>query len=131
MEYIECEKAYFKSYVTDNNFEAYIERKKQPGEWGDDLEIQAMREMYNLPVEIYAYSAEPMKTFHEQLDSQEEPTAVIRISFHGSSHYNSVISVGWKPESCPYEADKAGEIEQEAIKYSLDGKWNNPKESDI
>ena len=39
MEYISCEKAYFKPYIGDDKFEDYISRKQQDGEWGDDIEI--------------------------------------------------------------------------------------------
>ena len=71
----------------------------------------------------------PMKTFHEEKDSLEK-LAVLRISFHGESHYNSVVIEGWKPENCVYSPKEAGEVEQEAIQYSLDGKWNNKKEEE-
>ena len=38
MDYIECEKSYFKSYI-EGNVDAYINRKRLDGVWGDDLEI--------------------------------------------------------------------------------------------
>lgn len=44
-----------------------------------------MSEIYDRPVEIYAYAAEPMRTFHE---AGEGPP--IRLSYHGKAHYNSV-----------------------------------------
>lgn len=36
------------------------------GVWGDDIELQALSEIYNRPIEIYAYNNEPMRTFHEE-----------------------------------------------------------------
>ena len=36
--------------------EEYCREKSGDGVWGDDLELQAMREIYNIPIEIYAYS---------------------------------------------------------------------------
>jgi OTU domain-containing protein 5 len=49
----------------EDNFDEYIYRKRQDGVWGDDIELQALSEIYNSPIEIYAYRSEPMRTFHE------------------------------------------------------------------
>lgn len=38
MEYIRAEKQYFHSFIV-GSFEDYIEKKRTPGEWGDDVEI--------------------------------------------------------------------------------------------
>lgn len=64
MEYIETERAYFHNFI-EGNFDDYIAKKRTHGEWGDDVEIQAMSEIYDRPIEIYAYDNKPMKTFHE------------------------------------------------------------------
>lgn len=86
MQYIRRERGFFESYIY-GDFEAYIERKSTEGVWGDDIELEAMSEIYNRPIEIYAYSIEPMRTFHETNFQKNEP---IRLSYHGMSHYNSV-----------------------------------------
>jgi OTU domain-containing protein 5 len=52
------------------SFEQYVQCKRQDKVWGDDIEIQALSEIYNRPIEIYAYSTEPMRTFHE-LDKED------------------------------------------------------------
>jgi hypothetical protein len=41
MDYIESEKLFFKDYVVGGavGFDRYLDRKRQDGEWGDDLEI--------------------------------------------------------------------------------------------
>lgn len=64
MQYIQTERAYFHNFI-EGNFDDYIARKRTHGEWGDDVEIQAMSEIYDRPIEIYAYDTKPMKTFHE------------------------------------------------------------------
>lgn len=72
MDYILNEKDYFKDFIIGgdhSSVEAYVVRKRQNGIWGDDLELQALSELYNRPIEIYAYSKEPMKTFHELVGS--------------------------------------------------------------
>ena len=43
----------------------YLSRKRQDGEWGDDVELEAMSEIYGRPIEIYAYRNVPLRTFHE------------------------------------------------------------------
>ena len=88
-------------------------RKKVNGVWGDDIEIQALSEIYNRPIEIYAYSNVPMRTFHEQ-DEGAEP---FRLSYHGKSHYNSVISHDWCFDNI-YIKSKPGKMEDEAIQLS-------------
>lgn len=86
MEYIKRERAFFESYI-HGDFNSYIERKSADGVWGDDIELEAMSEIYNRPIEIYAYSTQPMRTFHESNFMKAEP---IRLSYHGMCHYNSV-----------------------------------------
>ena len=93
MDYILSEKQYFASFIIggEDEVEKYVDRKKVNGIWGDDIEIQALSEIYNRPIEIYAYSNVPMRTFHEQ-EGGAEP---FRLSYHGKSHYNSVIPNNW------------------------------------
>lgn len=87
MDYILSEKQYFKDFISDRSVEDYVSRKRQNAEWGDDIEIQAISEIYNRPVEIYAYSNVPMRTFHET-SGHAEP---FRLSYHGRCHYNAIV----------------------------------------
>jgi len=93
MDYIELEKNFYKNYIIGGGarFDEYLERKRKDGVWGDDLEIQALSEIYDRSIQIYAYSGEPMRTFHEVNSNNQEP---IRLSYHGSSHYNSIKKIG-------------------------------------
>jgi hypothetical protein len=71
------------------------------GVWGDDIEIQALSEIYNRPIEIYSHSIEPLKTFHETDKSYTRGTdrginhkwLPIRLSYHGKAHYNSLTPI--------------------------------------
>ena len=65
MRYIDGEAAYFRAFVV-GDFDAYVSRMCQPGEWGDHLEIQALSEVYDMPIEIYAYSTHPLRTYSRQ-----------------------------------------------------------------
>ena len=87
----------------NKEFDNYINMKSKLGVWGDDVELQAISEIYNRPIEIYSGSNKPLKTFHENInefnlkqenkDNQLEIKKIspIRISYHGQEHYNSII----------------------------------------
>ena len=116
MDYILNEKEYFKDFIIGGDIksvEAYVARKRINAAWGDDLELQALSEMYNRPIEIYAYSNIPMRTFHEQVGT-EEP---FRLSYHGQNHYNSILPTNWNYEKV-YIQQEPGRFEEESLKQS-------------
>ena len=99
LDYLELEKEFFGQFIEGGleKFEDYIKMKKIDGVWGDDIEIQAMSEIYNRPIEIYSYSKLPIKTFHEnslsvRYDRDVNKLPPIRLSYHGKAHYNSIIN---------------------------------------
>ena len=74
MDYILANRDYFKDYIDLGkymNIEDYCEHKKHDAIWGDDIELQAMSEIYTRPIEIFAYSDQPMRTLHEQIEGQD------------------------------------------------------------
>lgn len=105
---------YFSNYVTED-FTTYINRKRKNNCHGNHIEMQAMAEMYNRPVEVYQYgtgesvysittcrsvmshltpppvlrATEPINTFHGIHQNNDEP---IRVSYHRNIHYNSVVN---------------------------------------
>ena len=106
--------------------------KRTSGVWGDDIELQALSEIYNRPIEIFLNSNKPLKTFHENYDGcsrncnnvdynniNNVKKFPIRVSYHGKAHYNSVI-----PSKTNYEyslyvnamlSSKPGEAEEAFI----------------
>lgn len=78
---------YFSQYVTED-FSEYLRRKSLDHSHGNHIEIQAMSEMFNRPIEVYHYSSEPINIFQGPT-SENEP---IRLSYHRSVHYNSIIN---------------------------------------
>lgn len=94
MDYILACQDYFKDFIDtgiDGTIQSYCDRKRQDKVWGDDLEIEALSEIYGRPIEIYAYSSQPMRTFHESVQNEENPVQPIRVSYHGRNHYNAVV----------------------------------------
>uniref|UniRef100_A0A3P8PPV3 ubiquitinyl hydrolase 1 n=1 Tax=Astatotilapia calliptera TaxID=8154 RepID=A0A3P8PPV3_ASTCA len=88
MDYLMKNADYFSNYVTED-FTTYINRKRKNNCHGNHIEMQAMAEMYNRPVEVYQYSTEPINTFHGIHQNHDEP---IRVSYHRNIHYNSVVN---------------------------------------
>ncbi|CAM9490096.1 unnamed protein product, partial [Choristocarpus tenellus] len=74
------------------DFHDYLSRIRQLCVWGDDLEIRALEELFDRPIEIFSSEADnlaPMKIdFHAS--SVDLDMAPIKLSYHGQSHYNSV-----------------------------------------
>jgi len=93
MDYIEQNSDYFSQYVTEEISE-YVERKRFLGVHGNHLEIQALSEMYNRPIHIYCYSAEPINIFQAMGDVANNANAKnvpIRLCYHRGCHYNSLV----------------------------------------
>nr|CAH8830952.1 unnamed protein product [Trichobilharzia regenti] len=86
IEYMIKNKEHFSQYLTED-FDHYISRKRDVSCYGNHVEIQAIAELYNRPVEIYHSSVEPINVFHADY-SKEFP---IRLSYHGRVHYNSIV----------------------------------------
>lgn len=87
LDYMAKNADFYSQYVTED-FTTYINRKRMDSCHGNHLEIQAMTELFNRPVEVYQYSLEPMNTFDTAYKTDNPP---IRLSYHGSVHYNSIV----------------------------------------
>ena len=101
MDYLVIFRKYFEPYI-DEDFDDYIKEKRKNKTWGDDVELEALSEIYNRPIEIYKESNKPLKTFHEKIYEQDKDInnysmTPIRLSYHKKNHYNSII---------PLESDK-------------------------
>lgn len=67
----------------------YVNRKRQNHLHGNHIEIQAMSEMYNRPVELYCYEMTPINIYNsEQINNGYQP---LRLSYHRYSHYNAIL----------------------------------------
>lgn len=93
--YLDLEREYFAQFVIDGleKFDEYLQYKSKNGAWGDDVELQAVSEIYARPIEIYAYANTPLRTFHEMANGR----GPLRLAYHGGSHYNSIISSDFLP----------------------------------
>ncbi len=103
---------FFRAYITED-FDHYITRKRRQNCHGNHIEMIALSELYNRPIEVYEYSTgkyslfiqiflllfilfffeEPINIVHGMYKTDNEP---IRLSYHCSVHYNSIIDP-WRP----------------------------------
>ncbi|XP_059314892.1 OVARIAN TUMOR DOMAIN-containing deubiquitinating enzyme 6-like isoform X1 [Lycium ferocissimum] len=87
IDYMERERDHFSQFITEG-FTSYCKRKRRDKVYGNNVEIQALCEMYNRPIHIYSYSAEPLNTFHGSYNTDSPP---VRLSYHRGNHYNSLV----------------------------------------
>lgn len=86
-DYLEAERTFFGEFV-EGEFSEYVSQMRCPGHWGDHTEIQALSELYDRPIEVYAYSLTPMNTYN----NAPRHNVPIRLSYHFQSHYNSIVT---------------------------------------
>ncbi|KAE8733050.1 hypothetical protein F3Y22_tig00001644pilonHSYRG00465 [Hibiscus syriacus] len=87
IDYMEREGDHFSQFITEG-FTSYCKRKKRDKVYGNNVEIQALSEMYNRPIHIYFYSIEPINIFHGSYNTDTPP---LRLSYHHGNHYNSLV----------------------------------------
>jgi len=114
-----------------------VARMRLDGQWGDNVELQAMSEIYERPIEIYAYSHVPLKTFMTSASSSNAaqsaasaatsssssvpatgarpPAPPIRLSYHFASHYNSVVYRAASRQRAQLCTLPPGQMEQAAL----------------
>lgn len=87
-DYMVENKEYFGTWI-GVNFEAYLVKQRQLNEWGDHIEIVALRELLNVNIEIYDLTN---KTGPRPVGfTTDLRLPVIRLAYHGGNHYNSVV----------------------------------------
>ncbi|PON76831.1 OTU domain-containing protein 5/Otubain-like deubiquitinase [Parasponia andersonii] len=87
IDYMEQERDHFSQFITEG-FTSYCKRKRRDKVYGNNVEIQALSEMYNRPIHIYSYSTEPINIFHGNYNTDTPP---IWLSYHHGNHYNSLV----------------------------------------
>jgi len=86
--YMLTNREHFEPFVVDMDYESYIMTMSCDAEYGTNLEVQAIFEIYGRPVEVYSdeAGAEPLNIFQ---GTHFIPNP-IRLSYHRGNHYNAV-----------------------------------------
>lgn len=90
LDFMERDKEHFAQFIPDEDFDSYIQRKRQDGVHGNNPEIQAISELFNRPIEVFSpdSGATPLNIFHAEYKTDDAP---IRLSYHDGNHYNAVV----------------------------------------
>ncbi|XP_049848746.1 OTU domain-containing protein 5-A-like [Schistocerca gregaria] len=87
LNYMEKERDFFADFISDD-FDGYVQNKRNLGVYGDHLELHALSEMYGRHIEIFTPSGEVLRLDHGDSSARGEPP--LRLSYHNEDHYNSV-----------------------------------------
>lgn len=104
-EYMNENREHFQKFINED-IDEYIANTSKPCVWGGEPEIFAMMELFNKRVEIYYQGFEQQPTI--QMGEDYNEFSVMRLSYHGNSHYNAVID----PFNPPPLGDGSTDIEQ-------------------
>jgi len=89
-DYMAANRDFFSKWI-DSDFDAYLRTQRELTRWGDHVEIVALAEYFNKRVEVLARST----VILPRPLSYNIP--IVRISYHGSNHYNSVVDPAQPP----------------------------------
>lgn len=93
-------RAQFEGFVSED-YDIYLAKMLCEGEYGTNIEIEAISQLFHRTVEIYSdeCGAEPLNTFSGR---GYEDSAPLRISYHRRNHYNAVIPIDNEENVIPY-----------------------------
>ena len=99
----------FSTFIAED-FDSYIAKRRQDKQWGDHIEVVALREMFNRNLEVYNWDGDVLGCQPMGIDASAPASAasishtgekhsipIIRLSFHGGNHYNSVVDPKYPP----------------------------------
>jgi hypothetical protein len=84
MDYIAQNKEKFEEFII-GDIATYIKRKRNPREWGNSIEIEAISAVFNRRIEVYQYETLPFAIYNEDCEN------VIKLSYEKASHYNAIL----------------------------------------
>ena len=93
MDYVYLHSKYFKDFIDNDRYHTmkeYVDDNRKDKVWGDNIEIQAIAELYDIRIEIYEYTLEPTKVINYDSTSRQ---FILRLSYHNSVHYNAMVPV--------------------------------------
>ena len=79
------------SQFIDENFASYVEKVRSSDDWGGQIELRAIAEALQRPIEIYEASTAPLTMGEQFVDGE-----ILRVAFHRhyyalGEHYNTVV----------------------------------------
>ena len=94
------------------DFDDYLVKMRTPGIWGGNLEITALSELYQRPVEIYDQQTTPRATFSNSVNFGND-LPPMRMALKNGNHYDSVVSQNHSETLL--NMDEAGQFEDSVL----------------
>lgn len=100
MDYISLHKDHFQLFIEpkeegeeEEGMEDYIERLRRLGEWGGQPELFAATQCFHVNIQIYRANLPTylLEAKEEEKKKGRSPSKLLRLSYHGSCHYNSIL----------------------------------------
>ncbi|KAI9023161.1 hypothetical protein DFJ74DRAFT_668019 [Hyaloraphidium curvatum] len=93
MDYIESQSDFFAPFILEP-LPGYVKRKRQPGEYANNVEIQAVACLLARNVEVYRYSMEPVTIepfIYGEGDAPPPADRPLRLAYKHEVHYNAIV----------------------------------------
>jgi len=84
------------------DFDTYVGRMKEDGEWGGNVELVAAARYYGRTITVYS----PTGAFSIESGHDEETGDKLLLSYHGQDHYNSIRDENTKIKPMTIPTDK-------------------------
>jgi len=104
-------------FFVDKDFSNYCKQMSKPKVWGGHVEIAALREMFNVNVEIFHRDGvlEPRPIG----DATSTTLPMVRLAFEGKNHYNSIVDPKKLP---PFGDGKDRKVSLKALRKKAEQK---------
>ena len=86
------------------DFDTYVGRMKEDGEWGGNVELVAAARFYRRTITVYS----PTGAFSIESGHDEESGDKLLLSYHGQDHYNSIRDENTKIKPMSVSTDTNG-----------------------
>jgi hypothetical protein len=90
--YVEANKPRFENSVANESFAEYLTKMRELTTWGDEIEIAAMADMYNIEIVVcYASGSLAGSTIVHRPCVIDANTLTTYVLYSGGSHYSALI----------------------------------------
>lgn len=109
------------------DFDTYVGRMKEDGEWGGNVELVAAARFYRRTITVYS----PTGAFSIESGHDEESGDKLLLSYHGQDHYNSIRDENTKIKPVSVSTDKTKNSNGKKKKKGKSGLEDDEKKDDI
>lgn len=86
-DYLDKEREFFQNYCFDESLDQRLTRMRRLGTWGDNIELQALSELFKCSIEVYYLNNWPVMIY----SSRHEAVKPVRLYYRNNCHYDSIV----------------------------------------